>query len=407
MATQFKPSELKDILKFHIEGNRKAIAKGGRKHAVNILGNHGIGKTDVVRSVAQELGMELVKINLAQLEELSDLVGFPVTSYQVCKTEGGETKTRWVSQKEMENLFTKGWEPMETEPRMSYAKPEWIANRGGAGVLLIDDWTRADNRFIQACMDLIYESKYISWELPKDWHIILTSNPDDGNYLVSGQDDAQKDRYFDYTMKFSIDDWAEWAESHGIDDRCINFMMLFPEATDGISQYNVTEKNKICVSPRAWSMFFDAMSALPDFNSSITRIKELGEGSVGNEASNLFCQFITQGFDKLISPKEILFNTDFDKVLADIKKQVTSAKDKSFKADVASTIGIRLANYTLHYLKDNSASDEIIKRLSIIIIDNIFNSDITFVITNKFGSKAGTKLSKLFANQKVVTNALS
>lgn len=142
-ATAFKPSKMKELLKFHITGNRNAIQEGRRKHAVNIVGTHGIGKTDVVRSVAKELGMELVKINLAQLEELSDLVGFPITSYEVSKVnDEGVVMNRWVSQKEMENLFNHGWTPTESDPRMSYAKPEWIANRGGAGILLIDDWTR-------------------------------------------------------------------------------------------------------------------------------------------------------------------------------------------------------------------------------------------------------------------------
>lgn len=409
-GTAFKPSKMKELLKFHIEGNRVGIQEGRRKHAVNIVGTHGIGKTDIVRSVAKELGMELVKINLAQLEELSDLVGFPITSYEVSKiNDEGVTVNRWVSQKEMENLFNHGWVPTESDPRMSYAKPEWIANRGGAGILLIDDWTRADNRFIQACMDLIYEGKYISWELPKDWHIILTSNPDDGNYLVSSQDDAQKDRYFDYTMKFNVDDWAEWAEAHNIDSRCINFMMLFPEATDGISSYNVTDKNTICVSPRAWSMFFDVMRNIKDFNSQIGTIREIGEGSIGMEASNLFCQFISQNFDKLMSPKEILFNSDFKQTMIDLKKQVINPKDNSFKPDVASTIGIRLVNYTIHYLRDpqNTATPDMINRLEAIIDENVFKNDITFTMVNKLAMNTGTKLAKLLAKSKLMSNVLS
>ena len=58
--------------------------------------------------------------------------------------------------------------------------------------MLLDDWNRADIRFIQAVMELIDRQQYISWTLPKDWHIILTANPDTGDYLVNSIDNAQK-----------------------------------------------------------------------------------------------------------------------------------------------------------------------------------------------------------------------
>jgi len=57
---------------------------------------------------------------------------------------------------------------------MSYCPPEWICGSSTGGILLLDDWNRADIRFIQAVMELIDRQQYISWSLPKDWHIILT-----------------------------------------------------------------------------------------------------------------------------------------------------------------------------------------------------------------------------------------
>lgn len=41
-------------------------------------------------------------------------------------------------------------------------------------------------------MELVDRQTYISWSLPKDWHIMLTANPDNGDYMVNSIDTAQK-----------------------------------------------------------------------------------------------------------------------------------------------------------------------------------------------------------------------
>ena len=59
--------------------------------------------------------------------------------------------------------------------------------------------------------------EYISWKLPKDWHIILTANPDNGEYLVQTIDTAQRTRFISVNLKFDDKVWAKWAEESGID----------------------------------------------------------------------------------------------------------------------------------------------------------------------------------------------
>jgi hypothetical protein len=52
---------------------------------------------------------------------------------------------------------------------MSYCPPEWIVGLDDKpGILILDDYSRADQRFIQACMTLIETQKYMSWSLPKN-----------------------------------------------------------------------------------------------------------------------------------------------------------------------------------------------------------------------------------------------
>ena len=65
-----------------------------------------------------------------------------------------------------------------------------------------------DIRFQQATMTLIETGEYISWKLPKNWTILLSSNPDNGEYLINVMDIAQKTRFISVKLKFDIDCWA-------------------------------------------------------------------------------------------------------------------------------------------------------------------------------------------------------
>ena len=112
---------------------------------------------------------------------------------------------------------------------MGYATPAWLPSEENPNgtILLLDDYTRANQLFMQATMELINECKYISWSLPKNTSIILTSNPDNGEFQVSSLDSAQKTRFINFNVKLNIEDWATWAEFNQIDGRCINFCLTY------------------------------------------------------------------------------------------------------------------------------------------------------------------------------------
>lgn len=230
-----------------VNNNRYLQASGKSSVAVEVVGESGIGKTSSMLQLANELSLNIVKLNLAQIEELGDLVGFPIRQFQLCKNadmptavaapavyktkkvtkkvpkevttmekqmveefdvtkvkkqvlEGGkfvtkeiETKVPRMVEKEVpvtvtvmedveveEKVLVSGSEaPVESvkgdcvwvddhaveeyrklgytstgQKRMSYCPPEWIADKQGGGILILDDWNRSDVRFIQAVMEL-------------------------------------------------------------------------------------------------------------------------------------------------------------------------------------------------------------------------------------------------------------
>ena len=132
------------------------------------------------------MNLQCIKLNLSQLDEIGDLVGFPMKEHEMIK----DAVIKWVPESTIPQYISSGYKPTG-QKKMTHAIPEWVQGRKEGGILILDDWTRADLRFIQACMELIDRQTYISWSLPKDWHIVLTSNPDNGEYLVSSIDNAQ------------------------------------------------------------------------------------------------------------------------------------------------------------------------------------------------------------------------
>jgi nucleoside-triphosphatase THEP1 len=230
--------EVKDFLKHIVDNNRYLQSNGKKPVAVEIIGESGIGKTSSVLQLTNELSMNCVKLNLAQIEELGDLVGFPVRQFQLCKNHGDakpvvtvktekrkvtklvdkvitevqevevdepevkKTKKQvlengklvikeleetiykkvkkevpvektiqeeieveedvqvpsnsvsvadnnsgyeclWIDENAVQEYIKRGYE-FTGEKRMSYCPPEWIADKQGGGILILDDWNRAD-----------------------------------------------------------------------------------------------------------------------------------------------------------------------------------------------------------------------------------------------------------------------
>lgn len=65
-------NEIKDLVKYIIENNKNLKKQGKKTTAIEIIGESGIGKTSGIIQVANELEMDCVKLNMAQMEELGD-----------------------------------------------------------------------------------------------------------------------------------------------------------------------------------------------------------------------------------------------------------------------------------------------------------------------------------------------
>jgi len=375
-------NELKEFLGHIISNNQFLQSQGKSPVSVEVIGESGIGKTSAIIQLAKEQNLNFVKLNLAQIEEIGDLVGFPIRQFEV---EMNNEKT-WVDEHAFDEYMKLGYNSTGLN-RMSYCPPEWISGKEEGGILLLDDWNRADVRFIQAVMELIDRQQYISWTLPKNWHIILTANPDNGDYLVNSIDNAQKTRFISVQLKYDIDCWAKWAEENHIDGRCINFLLMHPELV-------TTEVNS-----RSVSMFFNSISSIKSFDESLPLIQMIGEGSVGSEFSSLFTMFINNKLDKMITPENIM-KQDEKYVTNTLKSLV--GKDSKYRADIASTLSTRIVNYLDIFAKNNHVEKDIIDRISTLVTEEIFTTDICYNMVKSIYNNNMNKFKPMIMNKDLV-----
>lgn len=407
--------DLKGFINHVIKNNRFLQDQNKPPVAIEVLGESGIGKTSTVVELAKENNLNFVKLNLAQIEELGDLVGFPVRQFQMYKettvkkvddlqytaaqraaassdlASMNTTVTKkigqWVDELAVDSYLKNGYK-MTGKNRMSYAAPEWIADVKEGGILLLDDWNRADVRFIQAVMELIDRQTYVSWTLPKDWHIILTANPDNGDYMVNSIDSAQKTRYITANLKFDVNVWARWAEESGIDTRCINFLLLHPEL--------VTQET----NARSITTFFNAISSFDSFEENLSMVQMIGEGSVGDAFASMFTTFINNKLDKLVTPKDLLTHENESYILGELRGCV--GKDDAYRADIASTLATRLANYAVVYSKDNTINQKITDRLIALCTKDYFTNDLKYLVVRTIFNGNKQKFNKMMMNPEII-----
>ena len=121
LRIRMNAEEIKLHLVDLIAGNRYIQNQGKTPIGLNIEGEAGLGKTSVVMQFAEEHGLQMVKRNQAEIEELGDLVGFPVRQFQLCKApkemvEARDAFYRKQSQSQMDTVDSNYMR--ENDPRM-------------------------------------------------------------------------------------------------------------------------------------------------------------------------------------------------------------------------------------------------------------------------------------------------
>ena len=283
-------------------------------------------------------GFQIVDIPLAQIEEMGDVLGYPVEEIKMQKN--GVTK--WI--KAVDSLISShmnnGWET-DGEQRTIYAPPSWVPKEERPGVLLFDDGNRASQRIIKGLMQLVQDYRTISWEIPQGWTIVFTGNPDNRFNQVTSMDTAQLSRMKFISLVPDADEWAVWAENNDIDKRLISFVLRYPEMMIGSERTN----------PRSLAEFGRALKRFPKLDAETSKKCSLeAYASLDNSTVETMIVFLQKSAELVIDPKTML--TDYKTVKKHVEDLMSRAEPR---IDIINVMNDRLYAYIV---SDNYVFDK-------------------------------------------------
>ena len=251
---------IKDTKNIVKKAHQLLVSKG-RSIPMMIWGPMGVGKSDGMRQVAEELKIKLIDIRLTLLNAV-DLRGLPT----VDRKNGLAV---WLSS---------GFLP--------------IAERDGAeGILFLDEINLAPMTVMNAGYQLILDRKIGDYTLPPGWSVVAAGNRAEDSNNLTKMPNPLLNRFIHYQIERpDADEWRDWAMKNGINDRVIAFLGKFPQRLMETPKAG----EKAFPSPRSWS-----------FASDLVNMGEPIDAAVGGGAATEYKAF-TEVYERVPDIKRIL-----------------------------------------------------------------------------------------------------
>jgi hypothetical protein len=188
-------------------------------------------------------------------------------------------------------------------------------------------------------MQLFQTNGLMSWQLPENWHIVCTANPEGSDYAITNLDDAMLTRMMHVSMRFDPKEWAQWALRNQIDERGVDFVLTYPEIAGGKM-----------TNPRTLTSFFTHTRAIPDLKKDLAHVHTIGSSLLDKETATAFTVFIQDELGKLLTPEQILEAPNFNTVEKDLRTLCVTPDN--IRIDILSAMTTRL----LFHLKKSGDS---------------------------------------------------
>lgn len=251
---------------------------------IMLVGNHGVGKSEILSSYYKEIGMRVVSLFLGQMSDPGDLLGLPRKDEFTGKTE--------------------------------FMPPYWFPVDGEPICLFLDELNRARPEVLQTVMDLVLNKKLAGRALPEGSRIISAVNEGE-NYQLTELDPALVSRFNIYNFKPTVQEWLLWAKRQRLDERVIYFIEengkwldSDPEIAEGVDTGLKKTPDR-----RAWKRVSDYLEYQPHLEEMDAHMIA---GIVGVRAANLF--FNSIGRRSVLSGKDILFKFEKPDVRAKLRE---------------------------------------------------------------------------------------
>ncbi|WP_321493701.1 MoxR family ATPase [uncultured Desulfobacter sp.] len=234
---------------------------------VFIWGPPGIGKSQVVKQTAVDLGLEIRDIRAILLDPV-DLRGLPQIS--------PDGLSRWCA-------------------------PAFLP-MAGRGVLFLDELNAAPPLVQAACYQLVLDRRLGEYELPEGWSVVAAGNREQDRAVSHRMPSALANRFVHIDFEVDADQWQAWASRAGICREVRAFIRFRPQL---LHDFDPKRDTRAFPAPRSWEFVSNLLVSKPDPD----LVHQLVEGSVGQGAAAEFTGFLEM-WHTLPAAKDILTDPD-------------------------------------------------------------------------------------------------
>lgn len=227
---------------------RKSILKAFKiKRPVFLWGPPGIGKSEVVAEIAEELGGAIIDLRMAQMEP-TDIRGIPFFNKEINKMD---------------------WAPPVDLPDEEFASKYPIV------VLFLDEMNSAAPSVQAAGYQLILNRRVGKYVLPDNVVIVAAGNRDSDKGVTYRMPMPLANRFIHLEMRPDFASWQNWAVNKGIHKDVVGYLSF---AKQDIYDFDSKSSSRAFATPRSWCFVSDMLN---DDDTDVDTMFSLIAGAVG------------------------------------------------------------------------------------------------------------------------------
>ena len=222
-------SQVSDNLTITSVQTRKALLKAFKaKRPIFLWGPPGIGKSEVVAEVAEELGGHVIDLRMAQMEP-TDIRGIPFFNKEINKMD-------WAAPVDLPD--------------------EEMASKYPLIVLFLDEMNSAPPAVQAAGYQLVLNRRVGKYVLPDNVVIVAAGNRDSDKGVTYRMPMPLANRFLHLEMRADFSSWQNWAVNKGIHKDVVGYLSF---AKQDMYDFDSKSASRAFATPRTWTFVSDLL----------------------------------------------------------------------------------------------------------------------------------------------------
>ncbi len=245
------------------------VMKEANRLPFYLEGAPGIGKTEIVKQIADELGIGYVSFSLVH-HTRNSLLGLPV----IQDLKSGAKYTCYT----MSEIIAKVLEEVE-----------WGHKEG---ILLLDEFPSMSETIVPTMLSFLQTKNIGCYTLPEGWVIVLCGNPRIYNHTAKRFDAAIVDRFRKLQVEAQPEVFLEYGESVGMHDAVLEYLGSHPKH---VYRYKTCEGGDFVdlVTCRSWENLSHMLKTYETLGQEVDK-DAIGQYLKSEEIAEAFHQFLVQ-----------------------------------------------------------------------------------------------------------------